>query len=238
MGRRQGPSEERRAAILDAAEGAFSERGYAGAAIRAIAKRAEVSSALLYWFFPNKAELFAAVLLRRAEAQQVMVFPPEVEDLRPDEFLPTLAQGFFRMVSQGHQLGLLKMLLRESDQASEVLNVMRDLITTRALEPLEHYFTRQIELGHIRPAPPAYIAQAFVGLFLGLVMRREILQEPISQSWNVAEYVDQAMQLFLQGILLEPGAPQVPSADIPTIAPPPTAKRAKRIVLSDDDSED
>jgi AcrR family transcriptional regulator len=235
MGRRQGSSEERREAILDAADAEFSERGYAGTAIRAIAKRAEVSSALLYWFFPNKAELFAAVLTRRADAQQVLVFPAAVEDLRPDEFLPTLGQGFFRIVSQGQQLGLLKMLLRESDQATEVMNVMRGVITTRALHPLEHYFTRQIELGHIRPAPPAYIAQAFVGLFLGLIMRREILQEPISQTWNVAEYVDQAVQFFLHGILLEPGAPSIAVADIPTIAPPPTAKRAKRIELSDEE---
>ena len=224
MGRRQGPSEERRAAILDAADAEFSARGYAGAAIRAIAKRAGVSSALLYWFFPSKAELFAAVLTRRADEQQVMVFPPGVEDQRPDEFLPRLAQGFFYMVSQGQQLGLLKMLLRESDQATEVITVMRGLITTRALGPLEHYFTQQIERGHIRPAPPEYIAQAFVGLFLGLVLRREILQEPISGTWNVADYVDEAVRLFLHGVLLEPGAPPVPiqnpQSKIPNPDPP------------------
>jgi AcrR family transcriptional regulator len=235
MGRRQGPAEERREAILDAADAEFSARGYAGAAIRAIAKRAAVSSALLYWFFPSKADLFAAVLTRRADTQQVMVFPPEVEGLPPDEFLPTLAQGFFRMVSQGQQLGLLKMLLRESDQATEVISVMRRVITTRALGPLEHYFTRQIELGHIRPAPPEYVAQAFVGLFLGLVLRREILQEPISRTWNVADYVDHAVRLFLQGVMAAPGAPPVPPAEIPAAAPPPVAKRAKRIELSDEE---
>jgi AcrR family transcriptional regulator len=235
MGRRQGPSEERRAAILAAADAEFSERGYAGAAIRAIAKRAGVSSALLYWFFPSKAELFAAVLTRRADEQQVFVFPPGVEDQRPDEFLPNLAQGFFSMVSQGQQLGLLKMLLHESDQATEVITVMRGLITTRALGPLEHYFTRQIELGHIRPAPPAYIAQAFVGLFLGLVLRREILREPISRTWNVADYVDEAVRLFLHGVLLEPGAPPVPAAAIPMVAPARATKQAVRISLSDEE---
>jgi TetR/AcrR family transcriptional regulator len=234
MGRRQGPAEERREAILDAADAEFSERGYAGAAIRAMAKRAAVSSALLYWFFPSKADLFAAVLLRRADAQQVLVFPPGADELPPAEFLPGLAQGFFLMVSQGQQLGLLKMLLREGDQATEVITVMRGLITTRALGPLEHYFTRQIERGHIRPAPPEYIAQAFVGLFLGLVLRREILQEPISRTWNVTDYVDQAVRLFLQGVQLEPGAPPVPPAAIPTVVPTPAAKQVSRIELSNE----
>ena len=69
MGRRQGSSEERRAVILAAAEAIFSEQGYHGASIRAIAQRAGVSSGLLYWFFPNKAKLFAAVLLAQVEAQ-------------------------------------------------------------------------------------------------------------------------------------------------------------------------
>jgi len=233
MGRRQGPSEERRAAILSAADAEFSERGYAGAAIRAIAKRAGVSSALLYWFFPSKADLFAAVLTRRADVGQVMVFPPGVEDQRPDEFLPTLAQGFFYMVGQGQQLGLLKMVLRESHQETEILSAVRGVITTRALGPLEHYFTRQIELGHIRPAPPQYIAQAFVGMFLGLILRREILREPISRTWNVTDYIDQAVQLFLQGVQLEPGAAPVLPAAIPTAAPAPAPKRAQRIELSD-----
>ncbi|HEX6605470.1 MAG TPA: helix-turn-helix domain-containing protein, partial [Chloroflexia bacterium] len=90
MGRRQGPSEERRAAILQAAEAVFTEAGYTGASIREIARRAEVSSALLYWFFPNKAKLFAAVLLAKVDAQGVLEFPPAIFAIPPQEFLPRL----------------------------------------------------------------------------------------------------------------------------------------------------
>src|SRR5438876_10651504 len=115
MGRRQGPSEERRAAILAAAEAEFTAHGYSGASIRAIARRAGVSSALLYWFFPSKAELFAAALLARADAQQFMVFPPGIFEQPPEVVLPGLAHGFITALSQPEQVRVIKLVLRESD---------------------------------------------------------------------------------------------------------------------------
>jgi AcrR family transcriptional regulator len=235
MGRRQGPSEERRAAILDAAEAEFIEQSYEGTSIRAIARRAEVSSALLYWFFPSKAQLFAAVLARRIDAEAGLIFPPGMTEQPPETFLPLVAQLYVEVVSRQQQLGLFKMLLHENEQAHETMQAVREVIITRALEPLGHYFARQIELGRIRPAPPEYITQAFIGMFLGLILRREILQEPISRTWNVAEYVDHAVRLFLQGVMLEPGAPPVLPTDIPKVAPTPATKQAKRIELSDEE---
>jgi len=55
-----------RTAILDAAEEAFSERGYGGASIRAIAREAAVNQAMVHYYYRNKDQLFAAVIARRA----------------------------------------------------------------------------------------------------------------------------------------------------------------------------
>ena len=46
------------ARILEAATGEFAERGYDGARIEAIARRAGVNKALLYYYFPSKGELY------------------------------------------------------------------------------------------------------------------------------------------------------------------------------------
>ncbi len=53
--------------ILDAAEELFSLHGLHGVTIRQIAKLAGVDTALLHYYFGNKAGVFDAVLLRRAE---------------------------------------------------------------------------------------------------------------------------------------------------------------------------
>lgn len=55
-------SAERRAAILEAAERIFADVGLAGARTSAIAAKARVNKALLYYYFKSKDELYLAVL--------------------------------------------------------------------------------------------------------------------------------------------------------------------------------
>lgn len=54
-------------AILDAAEQAFSELGYGGASLRAIARAAGVNQAMVNYYFTTKEGLFSAVIGRRSK---------------------------------------------------------------------------------------------------------------------------------------------------------------------------
>lgn len=56
------PAAERRQAIVDAAQGVFSRRSYAGATTAEIARVAGVSEPILYRHFPSKRELYFACL--------------------------------------------------------------------------------------------------------------------------------------------------------------------------------
>lgn len=58
-GRRSGKPDTR-TQILDAARSAFAESGYETASIRHIAAKAGVDASLVYHYFTNKEELFAA----------------------------------------------------------------------------------------------------------------------------------------------------------------------------------
>lgn len=53
--------------VLGAAEKVFLQRGFEGAGVAEIAKRAEVALATLYKTFPSKADLFAGVIERRMD---------------------------------------------------------------------------------------------------------------------------------------------------------------------------
>jgi AcrR family transcriptional regulator len=55
---------ERRERILDAAETAFGERGYAGASVGEIAEAAGITKPVLYDHFSSKHELFVAIMER------------------------------------------------------------------------------------------------------------------------------------------------------------------------------
>src|SRR5690348_6194220 len=235
MGRRQGPSEERRAAILQAAEAVFTEVGYTGASIREIARRAEVSSALLYWFFPNKAKLFAAMLLAKIDSQGVLEFPPEIFEIAPEELLPRLAHGFARFMGSNQQINLMKLMLRETGQEPELIATMSQTISQRALTPMGAYIRRQMERGRMRHDNPEFVAQAFLGMFIAVVLRREILQEPDSRAWDLDSYVDTAVGVFLRGIIPAPGEALEPAPAPPQAAPTadPAARKVEHIPIEE-----
>jgi AcrR family transcriptional regulator len=68
-GRRRGrrpAGEDTRGAILAAARDEFAERGFAGASIRSVARRADVDPALVRHYFRDKSELFAAGMIPAA----------------------------------------------------------------------------------------------------------------------------------------------------------------------------
>ncbi len=62
--RREEEKEQRREAIVDAAECVFTESGFEAAKMEDVARRARVSRALVYLYFKNKAELHLAICAR------------------------------------------------------------------------------------------------------------------------------------------------------------------------------
>ena len=61
-------STDSRQRIVDAAEELFAEKGYHGASVREIVRRAEVTSPMLYYHFGSKEDLLAALLRERFDA--------------------------------------------------------------------------------------------------------------------------------------------------------------------------
>ena len=57
----------KRKQILDAADDLFLRDGYDSTAMAAVARGAGVANNAVYWYFPSKDDLLAAVLMRRQE---------------------------------------------------------------------------------------------------------------------------------------------------------------------------
>lgn len=66
--RREREKQERRESILDAAEAVFFGKGYERCSMDEIAKTAQLSRALLYVYFKDKAAIMRAITLRASEA--------------------------------------------------------------------------------------------------------------------------------------------------------------------------
>jgi TetR/AcrR family transcriptional repressor of mexJK operon len=104
---------EKRAAILEAAKELFTERGYAGVSMDAIAQAAGVSKLTVYNHFEDKETLFLAAVKARCETQ----VPHEIFENPPagpvrDELL-AIGRGFVALMTSNEAIQLHRTLITE-----------------------------------------------------------------------------------------------------------------------------
>jgi AcrR family transcriptional regulator len=90
--------ETRRREILDAAFDEFSNKGYAGASMAAIARRAHASKETLYAWFENKETLFNTLFAARLEGMASRVVAVAELDPAPANVLPAIARDVMRFM--------------------------------------------------------------------------------------------------------------------------------------------
>jgi AcrR family transcriptional regulator len=119
-GRPEGTNGNVRETILDAAEVTFADLGYAGTTLREVADKAEVTQALISYYFGSKFGLFEEVFLRRGrkisddrmenlDALKHSGKPLQVREILHAFFTPTLAlratpegRAFIRLQARLH----------------------------------------------------------------------------------------------------------------------------------------
>jgi TetR/AcrR family transcriptional regulator len=79
--------------ILDAAEIEFSSYGLKGARLSAIAARAQVTTAMIHYYFDHKEGLYKAVLQRPLAEVQAMVGQMHLDHLAPVDALKQIIRG-------------------------------------------------------------------------------------------------------------------------------------------------
>jgi AcrR family transcriptional regulator len=90
--------EKRRREILDAAFQEFSTKGYAGASMEAIARRAHASKETLYAWFENKETLLNTLFASRLEGMVSRVVAAAEKNPSPANVLPIIAEDTIRFV--------------------------------------------------------------------------------------------------------------------------------------------
>ncbi len=79
-----------RIAILDAAETLFAKRGFDATPTREIAKKAKVTTGLVFYYFPTKKALLKTLIEERSALPQIKALIPEAADAREKDLRSTL----------------------------------------------------------------------------------------------------------------------------------------------------
>ncbi len=189
-GRRPGESSTKKD-ILDAARMLFSERGYQGATMRAIAAEAGVDAALVVHFFGNKATLLA-------EAVE-WPFDPEVE-------MPKLLVDG-RHHAGRHLVGLFVRTWDDEGSRNPILTLLRAAtIEPQAASMLREFMGRLYAplMDRLRVDQPELRADLAVSQLLGLGLVRYLLKaEPLASATPeaVVDWAAPTVQRYLTGKL-------------------------------------
>lgn len=87
------PSESAsRIAILDAAETLFAKRGFDATPTREIAKKAKVTTGLVFYYFPTKKALLKTLIEERSALPQIKALLPDADEDTPEKDLRSTLQ--------------------------------------------------------------------------------------------------------------------------------------------------
>jgi AcrR family transcriptional regulator len=130
----RGQPEESRTAILQAAAREFAEHGIAGARTDAIARKAGVNKALLYYYFKDKETLYGAVLDQAFSGMKMNLFRVLDEDLRPREKIMAYVGAYFDFIATNQIYP--KLMQREMMRAKEGNSLHIDRLVKTYFRPM------------------------------------------------------------------------------------------------------
>ncbi|NML73959.1 TetR/AcrR family transcriptional regulator [Rhizobium sp. S-51] len=177
----------KRDAIIDAAAAIFSESGYSGASIDAIAARAEVSRQTVYNQIGDKEKVFKAVVAdvtQRSSAAFFAVletFPDAPKDLEVD--LVAFAVRLLRVaVCEPSGRWLLRLLSLEGTRHPELFATWREYGPGRKHPAMAARFALLAHGGYLDVEDPSLAARQFMALVMSDVRSDLQLGIPIPES--------------------------------------------------------
>lgn len=171
-GRRRGQPDTR-LEILQAARSLFSQRGFTGTSIRAVAAAAGVDPALVHHYFGTKEGLFRAALEMPIDPQALVA---EIVAGPPDEAPRRLVETFVRVWDSEETGPAMVSFLRRVMAEQESTDLIREFIGAALLRTAANKL-----LGDVEAAEGEARIGLVVSQMLGLVLMRRVLRvEPIA----------------------------------------------------------
>jgi len=143
--------EARPGELIDAAIDVFAEKGFSGARLEDVARRAGVSKGTAYLYFPNKEALFKAAI-REVVVTRIAMGEREVEEWQgSSEDLLRQVLGHWAQVIRSRQGGLLKLIVAEARNFPDLAAWYNMEVGERGQRLLAAVLRRGVERGEFRP---------------------------------------------------------------------------------------
>jgi AcrR family transcriptional regulator len=194
--------------ILAAALASFAERGFAATRLDDVALRAGVTKGTLYLYFPNKQELFEAVV------RQALVPNLERGEALLDEADEPAALLLERLIRSWAQLALSpagaipKIVVSEAGNFPELARFYREEVVDRGMALMRRVLRLGVERGEFRA--PDDIDNAvrciFAPLILAMLWRHSFGCHEEADRFEPEAICETQLKLLQNGLAIAPGA--------------------------------
>jgi AcrR family transcriptional regulator len=201
--------------ILTAALASFAERGFAATRLDDVALRAGVTKGTLYLYFPNKEELFEAVV------RQALVPSIEWGEAMLDEADEPAALLLERLMNSWAELALSpagaipKIVISEAGNFPELARFYRQEVVDRGLELMRRVLRLGVERGEFR-APDDFdnaVRCICAPIVLAMLWRHSLGRHEEVDRFDPEAICKTQLELLLDGLAIRPAASVTRSTD-------------------------
>jgi AcrR family transcriptional regulator len=192
-------SAERREEILKVALSVLAERGYRGASMLEIARRAQASKETLYAWFGDKRGLFEELVRWQAERVDAVITPNlERDGDDPSEVLRGFAQELQRLLLGERAVVINRAAISEAASDPTFARVLATQGRGSVVPKLERYLEGQRERGRLVFEDAGTAVDALIGLTLGDQQVRRLLGVlPIPKEEQIEVRAEKTVKQFL-----------------------------------------
>ena len=192
--------ERRVSELLDIAAEEFLANGFAATSLSNIARRSKASKTTFYARFPNKEELFLAVMERVMNSVSGEIWASLPLHLPLEEGLRLHASTFLKFVLTEEQIALNRIAAMEAGQFPSFAERFFELGPKRNLAFLTEYFTRKIEAGELVNEAPKQMAEHYSSLLFGGTVKWTVMRIHTVKNAQakLREHIDGVLKVFLR----------------------------------------
>jgi len=190
--------DDRRATIVDIAHAAFLSDGYAATSMSTIAARVGGSKATLYNYFSSKEELFAAVVAKKCEQLQVLLYNAQVEGGDFRSAMQNFGERFLQLLLREESIATYRLVVAESGRFPELGRTFYETGMKQGRGKLAEYFRHVIAAGELRDCDAFLMAHYFFDLCMsGIHLRKLWNVETDPTPEEIHDHVARAIAIFL-----------------------------------------
>jgi AcrR family transcriptional regulator len=190
--------------ILDAAQAEFDEKGFEAARMEDIGKRAGISKAAVYLYFPSKMALLKALIEAKVAplAAQVGTLA-QAGQANPALALRMLATAAAARMADAKLIAIPRLVIGLSGRFPEIAEYYRTHVVEKARGALEGLIEQAMTQGALRRTDKDAVVRAFIGPLFFEAMWTHVLRGETALN-DPQKLIEQHFDILLNG--LEPRA--------------------------------